>query len=67
MKKVTVSGNGYYTDDSEYVVSKRGGKTTIRRGDGSRMIVPADQDAHEIAAALASGEKQDSDYEWSNE
>lgn len=46
---VTKSGNGYFTDDAEYIVSRDG--ASIKRGDGSRMIVPAGEDAHDIAEA----------------
>lgn len=59
---VTKSGNGYFTDDAEYIVSRDG--ASIKRGDGDRMIVPAGEDAHEIAEALAHGQRNDSEFEW---
>ena len=57
---VTKSGNGYFTDDAEYIVDG----ASIKRGDGDRMIVPAGEDAHEIAEALARGERKDAEFDW---
>ncbi len=61
--KIMKSGNGYFTEDAEYIVSHDG--AAIKRGDGSRMIVPAGEDAHEIAEALARGERKDAEFDWS--
>lgn len=57
----TKSGNTWYTDDAEYTVDG----DTIRRGDGSYTVVEADADA--VAEELATGNRLDSEFDWSDE
>lgn len=60
MTRATKIGDGWYTDDAEYVVS--GSKVT--RGDGSYCRMSSYEEAMEAAELLAKGEKDDADYDW---
>ena len=58
--KATQHGNGFFTDDAEYLV--RG--TDVIRGDGSYTCCETELEAAELAEALANGDADDSDCEW---
>ena len=64
--QVTVSGNGYYTEDAEYVVSQQSGAWCyiVTRGDGSYTACDDLDAAHKLARDLASGDVDDSSVEW---
>ena len=57
---ITKSGSGYFTNDAEYIVS---GKAIVR-GDGCRAEFATAEEAHEIAEQLASGKRQDAEFDW---
>ena len=58
--KVTQHGNGFFTADAEYLV--RG--TDVVRGDGSYTCCDTEDEAAELAEALANEWADDADCEW---
>lgn len=63
-KNVRIEGNGYYTDDAEYVVGDTASGYKVTRGDGSYAEFLDSEDAHEAAERLASGDAEHSDFLW---
>ena len=62
--KIERHGDGWYTDDAEYVVRPTAGGHAVCRGDGSYAEFLDADEAMEAAELLARGEAQDSDYDW---
>ena len=60
MATATKEGNTWYTDDSEYAVEGN----RIRRGDGSYTILDDSQNADAIAEELATGQRDDNEFDW---
>lgn len=59
-------GNGWFTDDAEYVVGQTYSGWTVTRGDGCYAEFLGFDEAMEAAEMLATGERDDSDYLWSD-
>lgn len=57
-------GNGFFTEDAEYVVRHTHSGWAVYRGDGSYAEFLGEAEAMEAAQNLASGEASDKDYEW---
>ena len=61
---IKIEGDGYYTEESEYVVGRVNGNWRVTRGDGDCCECSGEGNAHDVARSLASGETEDSDYIW---
>lgn len=64
MDKVERFGNGFYTNDAEYVVGKTASGYKVTRGDGSYAEFLSEDEAVTAAAFLANGDLEDSDFDW---
>ena len=70
MSEAKKNGDGWYTDNAEYVVSGTMSGSKVTRGDGSYCEflgacgMSSYEEAMEAAELLAKGEKEDSDYDW---